>query len=198
MNETSEQKRSRLRWLTLAEIVAIVAVAISALGLWKSWRDEPARPAVVVAGARSVPLTLRAVPDKDHGALSLAAVEAGHAVQSATISYPSALDVGPSEQTGEIRLSASTLDNRLFRARDDAKAAKETKGGSRLPILVVTRYVEAGAPREDRAIYDLGYSIRDGGLLSGRELRLGGVSLAVRGKAATQAALDRRWSRQLP
>ena len=40
MSETPEQRRRRLRWLTLGEIIAVIAVAISALGLWKSWQDE--------------------------------------------------------------------------------------------------------------------------------------------------------------
>ena len=61
MSETPEQRRTRLRWLTLAEIVAIVAVTISGIGLWKSWRDGEARPApVVIQTEKSIPLTLRA------------------------------------------------------------------------------------------------------------------------------------------
>ena len=61
MSEASERKRrSRLRWITLGETVAIAAVAISGLTFWNSYQDrrdaraekavEAARVAEVLAG----------------------------------------------------------------------------------------------------------------------------------------------------
>ena len=195
MSETPEQRRTRLRWLTLAEIVAIVAVTISGIGLWKSWRDGEARPApVVIQTEKSIPLTLRAAPDDDHRVVTIAAVEPGHAVQSTEIIYPTALGEESFEQSGDVRLSASGFDDPLFKARDAAGLSKLTRSEGRLPLLIVTSYVEAGTAREDRALYDLGYRITGGGLFGGRELSLGGLSLVTRGKGATKAALDRRWT----
>ena len=34
-NETEAQRRSRLRWITLAEAIAIAALILSGLGLWR-------------------------------------------------------------------------------------------------------------------------------------------------------------------
>ena len=195
MSETPQQRRTRLRWLTLAEIVAILAVGISGLGLWKSWQDSETRP-VVANDAKSIPLTLRATVNDDRRSVVLTAVEPGHAVQSAEISFPAALGVSALEQSGDVELSASSFDDVLFEQRDVAKLPKLTKSEARLPLLIVTRYIEAGSPREDRALYTLGYRISDGGILSGRELSLGGLSLVTRGKGVNQAALDRRWAGQ--
>jgi hypothetical protein len=195
MSETPKQRRIRLRWLTLAEIVAILAVGISGLGLWKSWQDNEPK-AVVAEGARSIPLTLRAAADDDRHSVVLTAVEPGHALQSAQISFPAALGIATVEQSGDVELSAASFDDALFDGRDAGKLPKLTKREARLPLLIVTRYIEAGSPREDRALYTLGYRISDGGILSGRELSLGGLSLVTRGKGANQAALDRRWAGQ--
>lgn len=197
MSETPEQRRSRLRWLTLAETVAIVAVTISGIGLWKSWQDGQAKPPpVVIQNEKSIPLTLRAAADDDRRAVTIAAVEPGHAVQSTEIIYPTALGEESFEQSGDVRLAASGFDDQLFKTRDSAGLPKLTRSEARLPLLIVTSYVEAGTPREDRALYDLGYRIADGGLFGGRELNLGGLSLVTRGKGATGAALDRRWGAQ--
>ena len=196
MNETPEQKRSRLRWLTLAEVVAILAVAISGLGLWKGWQDDKAKPPTVVHSEKSIPLTLRATADKNSSAVTLTAVEPVHAVQSIEIFYPTALAMPPLDQSGDVRVPGSSIDDALFKARDSANLVKLTPTEAHLPLLIVTSYVEAGSPREDRALYDLGYRISGGGIFGGRDLSLGGLSLVTRGKGATQAAVDRRWAAQ--
>lgn len=195
MSDRPQQRRTPLRWLTLAEIVAILAVGISGLGLWRSWQDNEPKP-VVTEGAKPIPLTLRSAADVDRRSVILTAIEPGHAVQSAQISFPATLGVAAVEQSGDVELSAASFDDALFEQRDAAKVPKTTKSEARLPLLIVTRYIEAGSPREDRALYTLGYRISDGGILSGRELSLGGLSLVTRGKGASQAALDRRWAGQ--
>ena len=52
MNEqpTEAQKKSRLRWVTLGEAVAIAALIVSAGGLWLTWKtsDKDHGPAEVV------------------------------------------------------------------------------------------------------------------------------------------------------
>ena len=56
MSETPQQRRRRLRWLTLGELLAVIAVAISALGLWQSWKSAD-QPTTVVEQRR---------PDRAH------------------------------------------------------------------------------------------------------------------------------------
>ncbi|MCY7339215.1 MAG: hypothetical protein LH465_04585 [Sphingomonas bacterium] len=196
--ETAKQRRARLRWLTLAEIIAILAVAISGIGLWKGWHDDAPKPAIVSESTKSIPLTLRSTTEKDGSAVVLTAIEPVHAVQAVEISFPAALGISPIDQSGEVRLSASTFDDQLHKARQKAGMTKLTNGEERLPLLIVTQYIEGGAPREARAIYDLGYRIRDGGLFSGREIGLGGLSLVSRGGGGPKDALNRRWARQRP
>ncbi len=196
--ETARQRRTRLRWLTLAEIIAILAVVISGIGLWKGWQDDAPKPAIVGESTKSIPLTLRSTSDRDGRAVMLTAIEPGHAVQAVEISFPAALGNSPIDQSGDVRLSAATFDSQLYKARQTAGFAKLTTSEERLPLLVVTRYIESGSTREARALYDLGYQIKDGGLFGGREIRLGGLTLVTRNGSATKAALNRRWARQKP
>ena len=36
--ETEAQRRSRLRWVTLGEAIALAALIVSAAGLWLTWK----------------------------------------------------------------------------------------------------------------------------------------------------------------
>ena len=38
--ETEAQRRSRLRWITLGEAIAIAALVLSGLGLWHEWNKR--------------------------------------------------------------------------------------------------------------------------------------------------------------
>jgi hypothetical protein len=41
MTESSEEKaRRRLRWISLGEAIAIAALVVSGLGLWREWRKD--------------------------------------------------------------------------------------------------------------------------------------------------------------
>lgn len=195
MSETPEQRRRRLRWLTLGEIIAVIAVAISAIGLWKSWEDKPEKP-VLVEKRVAVPLTLRAEPHSEGKSVSFEPVEPGHAVQSLEIRFPTALSIGAIDGSSDLRLAAPDFEDALLRERDKRGASKEPESERQLPLLIATRYVENGKVRDDQAIYALAYHVREGGLLSGRSLRLGAIRLVARGGSATQAALDRRWANQ--
>jgi hypothetical protein len=54
MTESPETKRSRLRWVTLGEAIAIAALILSGLGLWHEWRKAENKP-VVVEEAAAIP-----------------------------------------------------------------------------------------------------------------------------------------------
>jgi hypothetical protein len=55
---TEAKKRSRLRWVTLGEAIAIAALIISGLGLWREFNKPDEKP-VVVEKTSSIPLALR-------------------------------------------------------------------------------------------------------------------------------------------
>ena len=176
MSETHEQRRRRLRWLTLGEIIAVIAVAISALGLWKTWQDKPDKPVVVEKQATTVPLTLRGVARKDGRSLLVEPVEAGHSLDSATVSF----DDERFELAGNAQLDAGDFERAIDKS-DSAKGEKPSDGLHRLPLRIDARYVEAGQARRSAANYALVYRWEEGGLFGGRSLRLVGLSLVSRG-----------------
>lgn len=175
MTETPEQRRRRLRWLTLGEIIAVIAVAISALGLWKTWRDEPERP-VIVEKQAAVPLTLRGVARRDGRSLLVEPVEAGHSLDSASLSFGST----KIELAGNAELDADDFE-RAIEKSNAANAERPGGGLHRLPVRIDARYVEAGETRRSTANYALVYRWEEGGLFGGRSLRLVGLSLVSRG-----------------
>src|SRR3954451_25086671 len=126
VNESSESKKSRMRWVTLGESIAIAALILSALGLWHEWnkRDEP--PKVVVEKPTAIPLALRGRVRDDGRSLEISPIEDSHALDSLTIRAGSAkIEVG---SDGE--LSAADVESAL------GKADKDAKGTQRLPVRI--------------------------------------------------------------
>ena len=167
MSETPEQRRRRLRWLTIGELLAVVAVAISALGLWQNWKSAD-QPTTVVEKRQPIALTLRGKAQDDGRFLVISPVEPGHALQSLAIQLPgakSAISVG---SDGE--LAAGDLEDAL------GKETERGKGTQRQRVRIEADYVEAGEARQASGNYVIAYRWKDGGLFGGRSLRL--VSLA--------------------
>jgi hypothetical protein len=137
MNETPEQRRRRLRWLTLGELLAVVAVAISALGLWQSWRSGD-KPTTVVEQRRPIALTLRGKAENDGRTLVITPVEQSHALQSLTLKLAGATPINIGSD-GE--LGANDLEGALGKGTD------RDKGTLRLRVRIEADYVEAGVVR---------------------------------------------------
>ena len=167
MTETPEQRRRRLRWLTLGEILAVVAVAISALGLWKSWNSDD-RPTTVVEQRRPIALTLRGKAEADGRTLAITPVEQSHALQSLAIKPPGAASTISIGSDGE--LAANDLEDAV------GKSADRDKGTHRVRVRIQADYVEAGATRHATQDYVLTYRWEGGSLFGGRSLRLVGLS----------------------
>ncbi|MEO8175293.1 MAG: hypothetical protein ABI626_01370 [Sphingomicrobium sp.] len=167
MSETPEQRRRRLRWLTLGEVLAVVAVAISALGLWKTWNGDE-RPTTVVEQRRPISLTLRGKAADDGRTLEISAVEPGHALQSLAVRLPGSKTAISVASDGA--LSASDVEGALGKTSDHAK------GTQRQPVRIQADYVEAGVMRHASGNYVLAYRWEGGGLFGGRSLRLTGFS----------------------
>lgn len=159
---------SRRRWITFGEFIGVAALIISALGLWISWRStQDDKPTRVVEQKQAIPLTLRATADRDGRELVLAPVEAGHALQSLTITIAGS---PPIEVGSDGRLSAGDVQTALQNRDRDRKAA------GKVPVRIAARYVELGADRRGGGAYVLRYRWEGGGLFGGRSLRLVGLS----------------------
>jgi hypothetical protein len=176
----TEPGNSKRRWINLGEIVAVGALAISALGLWNSWRgDRQPAATEVVEKHVAVPLTLRGVPKQDGRSLLVEPVEAGHALDSAQVALSGLKGAPEFELAGDAELDADDIERAMDKA-DFGKSEKPGSGLHRLPLSIDARYIEAGQTRRSKARYALTYRWEESGLFGGRSLRLAGLSLVSR------------------
>lgn len=198
----AEAAAVRRRWITLAEVLTVIAVSISALTLWNSWSErrdgEAARENEARQASKRVQtLVLTAVVASDD-TLTLKPAAEEQAVQSQRVTFPTALSLPPAQTTGEPRIEAAWFGRALITAREKASMPDESRGDERLPVTIATRFLVDGKPHDDVAIYDVGYSI-SGRWLSGHTLTLRGISLVSRVRSGqAQAALDARWRTLFP
>jgi hypothetical protein len=161
-------QQTRRRWISLGETIALCALIVSALGVWIAWKssreDKPTR---VVEQRQPIPLTLRGMADRDGGALTVSAVDPGHALQSATVTIKGA---APIELGSDGRLQASDVQTALKNRKED----KDRTYG--VPVRISVRYVEMGADRRGGGSYILRYRWEGGGLFGGRSLRIVALS----------------------
>ncbi|NUS99459.1 MAG: hypothetical protein HOP96_00595 [Sphingomonas sp.] len=167
--ETEAKRKSRLRWVTLGEAIAIAALIVSAVGVWLSYKgdDGDKGPSTVVEKRQAIPLTLRGKVQSDGRSLEIAPVESSHALQSlkVTIAGSDAIEVG-----SEGDLGARDVESAL------GKNAVDGKGTHRVTARIVATYVEAGADKSATGSYVISYRWEGGGLFGGRSLRLVGLS----------------------
>jgi hypothetical protein len=198
----AESAAIRRRWLTLGEILAVIAVVISGLTLWNNWSERSESKAEQSADARRAStragtLTLVAA-DAGKRTLTLKPVSPEQSVQSQKLLFPSALGAAPAQTTGEPRIETGWFEHPLEKAREAAKLPDNSRGDERLPVAIVTRFLVDGEPHEDVALYDIGYTI-SGKFLGGHSVSLRGLSFVTRvDSVAAQAKVDARWKAQLP
>ena len=200
----AEAARVRRRWITLAEVLGVIAVLISGLTFWNSYRQRSSEEADKAAArdeaaAEARTLLLRSTPDRDGRKLSLAPAAAGQTIQSQTIAFPAALGVAAVDTVSEPRIEAGWFEQALLHARE-AGGRGEGRGDERVPVAITTLFFSGGAMHRDSAIYDIGYRVEGGGLFGGHKLRMRGISrVATVPAASLQARLDALWrSRQPP
>lgn len=202
--ERQEKARVRRRWLTLGELLAILAVAISGLTLWNSYRERTNAEAQRHADAaqsrlKAAVLTLKAIPDKDGRTLALTPRAEEQAIQGQTIRFPSALGLSPAETSSDARIERGWIEGALVRARKTAGVRDATIGDARVPVLIETRFLADGDPHTDRAVYQLGYATSHS-LIGGTTMHLKGLSRVggVPSDGAGRARIDAMWKAALP
>jgi hypothetical protein len=197
----AEAARTRRRWLTLAEILGVAAVLISALTLWNNYQqrqDEEAEKAAARREASVAAQTLLLLGTADQGGdrLILAPADPAQTIQDQRIAVPTALNVAAVETVSEPRIEARWFEQALLRAREDDR---QLRGDVRLPIAIVTTFFVDGRTHRDVAIYDVGYRIEGGGLLSGRDVRLRGLArTGTVSPTRMQSRLDALWQARGP
>jgi hypothetical protein len=159
--------QSRRRWVTLGEIIAIAALAVSAIGVWISWQGNGGdKPTKVVEQRQAIPLTLRGKAENDGRRLTIEPVEPSHALESLTLTIKGA---SPIEIGSDGALDASDVQAAL-------KDRDQGKGAHSVPIRIAARYVEMGSDRRGGGTYVLRYRWESGGLFGGHSVRLTGLS----------------------
>lgn len=192
--DSAERARTRRRWLTLAEVVAVAGVAIAGLNFYSDWTDRREQ-ATTRASEQSSEIRDRARIElagtvKD-GGKQLALSDPHHDLSDAIITFPRGLGVAPQRPPGDPAIAVDGFAKVLLKLTDGG--ADEKTG--RLPVLVTVRYFVGDDARTASAIYDVVWRT-EGHLLRGRSLRLD--SLKLRQRSGGQSALDAAWERERP
>ncbi len=187
-------KRRQGFWLTVGEIVGVLALALTALNVWESHQQHLEARAREQARTRAE-IAFVAVGEADAAghAISLRPLKAAQAIQSQRYSFPHDVLDHPMEITAERpRIEADWIAGGLKRALDAAHA--KSSGAVRVPVLIETTYVEDGDTQSDVALYRVGVAWKRG-FLGGWQIRLQGIALAQRNPgSAAAAALETRWA----
>jgi hypothetical protein len=158
----------RRRTVPFGEMIAFAALIVSALGLWLTWKNmQKDGPTRIVEQKQAIPLVLRGAVQDDGKALAIAPVETSHALQSLTLTVPSS---GTTIEIGSDGiLSARAVESASNLVHKD-------KGPYALPVEIKANYVEAGTDKAATGKYRVRYRLENGGLFSGRSLKLTGFS----------------------
>lgn len=196
----SEPPRTRWRWLTLAEIVGVTALVISALTLWNNVSlrkdnqiqrtEEAARQqAAAEEEAHAAQLvTLIGTPGSDGSRLELS--DANHRIERIQVRFPPSLGVPTKDGVLDTRIDADWVSEPLLKLTDGGADAVQ----GRLPVRIDSRYWDGDVQREDSAIYELVFATQ-GRLIGGRTLKLQGVALKQRRPGAkSDARLEALWA----
>ncbi|MBA2933241.1 hypothetical protein HZF05_03950 [Sphingomonas sp. CGMCC 1.13654] len=181
------RRKSRLRWITLGEAVAVAAVLISGLGLWMNYQDRrdarADKQAEVAKSATHAPFHLKAEANSSGSSLTLAPISADDVIQGQTIRFPPSFGLSPVTTTSDARIDADWFASALKADRKKRELPDETAGDERVPVMIETDYLANGETAKARSYYDIGYAL-EGHFLGGASVKLRGLSLI--GVAATQ------------
>jgi len=200
--ERAEAARVRRRLLNLGEVIAILAVLISALTFWNSYRERTNAEAEhaqesAQSAKKAATLILKATPDKEGRTLSLAPRSDDQAIQSQKVSFPTKLGVSPAETSSDARIDRDWFASALVSARKDAGVA-DTPGDARLPVMIETHFLVGGEEHVDRGVFEVGYATSHA-FLSGTDVHLRGLSRTggVKSADAGQKQIDAFWSKRM-
>ncbi len=200
--ERAEAARVRRRWINLGELVAVLALVISALTLWNSYRERTTTEAEhaqesAQSAKKATTLILKATADKDGRILALAPHAEEQAIQSQTIYFPAKLGVSPAETSSDARIEKSWFESALVSARK-AAGVEATPGDARMPVLIETHYMTDGDAHVDRALYEVGY-VTSHSLIGGTDVHLRGLSRtgAVASDEVGQKRIDAIWATRM-
>jgi len=195
---TPQQRRRRV-WLTIGELVGVLALVIAGLNFWQSHQQylSAQKAAQTQAQARSA-FVMTGAANRTGDRIDFHPLNPDQAIQSQTYIFPDALADHPIQlAAAQPRVERAWIEKGL-RAALNADHAPGSGAGV-APLAVVTTYVQDGDTyTDDGSLYQVGYAWRST-LFGGRKITLEGVALAKRGvKGALAAEVNRRWRADHP
>jgi len=195
---TDPAPRRRFSWLTVGELVGVVALVIAGLNFWESHRERARQDRAEAVSERRASaaeaLLLTAAGSGDR--LKLQPARADMVIQSQTVTLPTEIRADPVQTTGDARIERSWLERGVQAARRRIGDAGGPEVDRRLPVGIETVYLSGGEPHTDRAIYQLGY-LTHPEVIGGPSVRLEGLSLVRRGVSGDlRARVDALWADQ--
>ena len=189
-----ERKRGQGLWLTVGEVVGVLALAIAGLNYWESHREHV--EAVRLQKAQSQAATaFVATGEADSGGrvINLRPLKSSQAIQSQRYRFPADVRSDPIEMTAERpRIEADWLADGVKHALEAAHA--KSSGEARVPVVIETVYVEDGDTHADVSLYQVGFAWKHA-FIGGWQVRLRGLALSRRGLTGDAAkALEKPWS----
>jgi hypothetical protein len=194
-------------WITLSELVGVVALVIAGLNFWDSHHArlsdakraaQAEQAAARLAEARSS-FVLTAHAEGDGARLAFQPMAAGQAIQGQTYLFPAAVADHPVASV-QPRIERDWMARGLKTAIEAARRAKTAgaAGEGEVPVGVVSTYIEDGETKTDRSLYRLAYAWRTP-LLGGPRLTFEGAVLARRSvKGDLQHLVDTEWTATHP
>ena len=192
--QAAAQKRQRRLWITLGELVGLLALVVAGLNYWDSHRERANADRRADAQAQAKTALVMTGEADDAGArVMLQPMNPAQAIQSQRYIFPRAvLDHTMEVSAARPQIDLGWVASGLKRALDRDHAPGT--GEAAMPVGIVTTYVEDGDTHTDQSVYRLGYAFRTG-LLTGRRLTLQGVSLTRRAvKGDLGAVVEARWA----
>jgi hypothetical protein len=194
-------------WITISEVVGVLALLVAGLSFWDAHRDRTVgekrsqQEQQVQARQQQVQsiLVLTGAVDGSGDRIRLQPMNQGQAVQNQTLVFPTEVRADPVEiDAATPRIEKDWVADGLKKSADAARKAKKAKPAAegRVPVGIVTTYIQDGVTRTDRSIYRIGYSTSSN-FLHVEKIRLEGLSLARRGAAGDlRAQVDALWARR--
>ena len=182
---------NRRRWITLAEMIAVVGMLIGAATLYLNWsarRAAEAARAAQTASAEHARGIVTLVGKATNGGDALALSDGDRNFSAATVTFPKALGVSPQDALPGPRISADWFANALLKANEGTNARH-----GRLPVLIATSWWDGDRSHSETALYDVLWRT-DSRFLRGKKLVLTGLTLASR--SGTSAALEGAWGKK--
>ncbi|WP_158912883.1 hypothetical protein [Caulobacter sp. S45] len=203
MTVTPSSNKGRWRlWITLSELVGVLALLVAGLSFWDAHRDrvgaEKRQAAAEQAAARQAvartSFVLTAHPEGDGARLVFQPMAPEQAIQSQRFLLPAALADHPIDSV-QPRIERDWLAKGLKQAVEASRRAKTAgaAGDGETPVGVVSTYIEDGDVKTDQSIYRISYAWRTP-LLGGPRFTLNGAALARRAvKGDVQRMVDAQW-----